>query len=72
MSLASVNLHSPDSARHRTANGVHWLVLSLDGDTAAVFTTEARAAAMAFAFNNPAAVLALISDDPVTIVEEVA
>jgi hypothetical protein len=61
MSLASVTLHNPDRAEAGGSGPHHWLRLFQGYDNAAIHTTEARAAAMAFAFNNPEAVLRLAS-----------
>lgn len=63
MSLASVTLHQPDRAEADGNTGHHWLRLWRGHDYAAIHTTEARAAAMAYAFNNPEAVLALVKDE---------
>lgn len=63
MSLASISLHHPDRAEVDGDGAYHWLRLFKGHDCAVVHTTEARAAAMAFAFNNPEAVLALVKDE---------
>ena len=66
--IPQLNIFEPDAARAQMIGADPWLILSRGHSTASVYTTEARARAMEFAFNNPEAVLALINDDPVTIV----
>lgn len=61
----SITLHNPDEAKLCEAGTTAWLKLSAGGEHAAIFTTPERAEAMAFAFNNPEAVLRMAKADEV-------